>query len=316
MKSLSKLPIRMVVAALIVICIGVSLLVFYGDHAETAVESFRGSRSREQAPFLAPTLKGGLGNQLFELATAFALAPHLGRELKITRSEIEKSIHSDKDYMSTIFQTFESLMTSQTATKVIQPFLKESEYPAIRNAGGSYQLAMYNHDWRKIAPIRAEFAARLRFNTDIASTVAKYPRLAESIFIHIRGGDFKDHAYLKVPLHDYYKSAVDMVTRSNSRGAVKHAYIFTNDRPYATAFAALGAIEHTFVDTNELDSLYLMSRCGRGGITGNSTFGWWGLYLNIQREFLIVPSRWIVEAHRPAGFYPNYIFPEARAISN
>lgn len=305
----------MVVAALIVICIG-SLFFFLKGRRDTAEEAFRdgsggGGDGSSSSAFLAPTLKGGLGNQLFELATVFALAPTLGRELKITRSEIEKSVHSDKDYMATIFRTFAPAMTDRAATKPLPPSLKESEYDAAKAGTDSYQLTMYNHDWKKIAPRRAEFITRLNFNTDIA---AKYPRLAESVFIHIRGGDFKDLEYLKVPLHDYYKAAVDMVTRG-SRGA-KHAYIFTNDRAYAAAFAALAAIDHTFVDANELDSLYLMSRCGRGGITGNSTFGWWGLYLNIQREFLIVPSRWIVEAHRPAGFYPNYIFPEARVISN
>ena len=144
------------------------------------------------------------------------------------------------------------------------------------------------------------------------ATKTAHSRLKDSIFIHIRGGDYKDtqNAYLNVGLHTYYKSAVDYVV---SRG-VKHAYIFTNDRAYAGAFSALQSIPHTYVEpsVNEIECLYLMSRCAKGGIIGNSTFGWWGLYLNLDRPFLIMPDRWIVESLRPPGYAPNFIFPEAK----
>ena len=52
-----------------------------------------------------------------------------------------------------------------------------------------------------------------------------------------------------------------------------------------------------------------MSQCKYGGIGVNSSFSWWGLYLNTNRPYLILPSKWFNESNQYIGgfYFPNSI---------
>ncbi len=258
---------------------------------------------------IIPNLKAGLGNQLFELATAYSLSKELNKTLQLHAGHIELSSHSPINYMDTIFVNFKSYFTTDSPSTQIKPNITASDYTALKEDKTPAELVMFNQDWKKIHPHRAEFVNQLNFNTSI---ISKYPQLDSSAFIRFRGGDYKGLPFLQVPLNSYYTTALERL-KSHS---INHIYVFTNDREYALSFDVLNTINHTFVDENEYDSLYLMSRCAHGGICPNSTFSWWGLYLNIDRRHLIMPNTWIVDAHRPHGFYPDFHFPEATVIDN
>lgn len=258
---------------------------------------------------LVPNLKAGLGNQLFELATAYGLSKSLNKQLQLHSDYIEASIHSPINYMDTIFVNFKRYISDSKPEKQVSPNISGSDYITLSSDKTPAELVMYNQDWKKIHQYRAEFINLLNFNVNIAS---KYPKLDSSAFIHFRGGDYKGLDYLNVPLKTYYSDAINYLKSHN----VTHVYIFTNDKPYASSFDTLNSITHTYIDENEYDSLYLMSRCGAGGVCSNSTFSWWGLYLNLDRPYLIMPKVWIVDAHRPSGFYPDFHFPEATIINN
>jgi glycosyl transferase family 25 len=104
-------------------------------------------------------------------------------------------------------------------------------------------------------------------------------------------------------LAEYYARAVD----SFPKGTVFS--VFTNDLNYARTVIKLEDINHTIINENEVDSMYLMSKCN-GGICANSSFSWWGARLNPNRK-LILPSRWVND---PTFYNTGFYFPEATIV--
>jgi len=66
----------------------------------------------------------------------------------------------------------------------------------------------------------------------------------------------------------------------------------------------LNSISYSFVFESEVDSLYLMSQCGAGGICANSSYSWWGAYLNPNR-MIVMPSKWYTDSRYSDGYYFN-----------
>jgi hypothetical protein len=62
--------------------------------------------------------------------------------------------------------------------------------------------------------------------------------------------------------------------------------VFTNDIPYARSLFPTTPI----IEESEVDTLLLMSRA-KGCICANSSFSWWGAYLNPGRP-IYFPSKW------------------------
>jgi len=113
---------------------------------------------------------------------------------------------------------------------------------------------------------------------------------------------------LYVPLDEYYERAI----RHMMTLGITNFSVFTNDMVYCRErpFLTIPGINYTIVEENEIDSLYLMTQC-KAGIAANSTFSWWGAFLNRNRP-ICLPSKWFVNpAKNAVGLY----FPEATVIA-
>jgi hypothetical protein len=119
------------------------------------------------------------------------------------------------------------------------------------------------------------------------------------VFLHIRGGDYVNHPNHDLKLDKYYERAIQVFPEGTAFS------VFTNDKEYALSRPYLRDISYSFVESgNEVDDLYLMTQC-KGGICANSTFSWWGAYLNTSRT-LVLPSKWWNdEAWYSKGLYFN-----------
>ena len=115
-----------------------------------------------------------------------------------------------------------------------------------------------------------------------------------SVSLHIRRGD-----YLQSPnvgglcSEEYYKSAVDII---KSKVRNPHFYIFSNDPEWSQNFAKKLEIEYTIIKhntgPNSYQDMYLISKC-RHNVLANSSFSWWGAYLNQHDEAIkIAPRVW------------------------
>lgn len=123
---------------------------------------------------------------------------------------------------------------------------------------------------------------------------------SNSVSIHVRHGDYKDSGFYILPL-EYYRNAVEII--QNSVKNPKY-FIFSDDPDYVkTTFTFLPNI--CIVEGNQGAKSYidmqLMSNC-RHNIIANSSFSFWGAYLNDNPGKIVIAANKI-SPYNKGGFY-------------
>lgn len=249
---------------------------------------------------ITPMLAGGLGNILFQLAGTYGIAKSTRSIFTIDYiSKWERSPHSSTNYFEGFLSKWKRFYRSVQPMRTIY---EHKLHPlSISPSFGVSYIMGYLQNFRYFWDFRDAILSLLNFkNKDI---VNKYPKLHESAFIHIRGGDYLNHPLHFIDLTNYYKKAIERV-------GAPHYYIFTNDEAFLAKQEWLKDVNYTIVHENEVDSLYLMSQCQRGAICPNSTFSWWGAFLNLNRP-ICMPSKWFND---PEMYIHGYFFPGVTVI--
>lgn len=115
-----------------------------------------------------------------------------------------------------------------------------------------------------------------------------------SVSVHIRRGDFLTvpEKYCGICTNEYYGKAIALVKKSVPDA---HFYVFSDDLDVARKM--LEGSEYTIVDCNQGENsyldMYLMSIC-KHNIIANSSFSWWGAWLNQNNNKIVVcPGKWV-----------------------
>jgi len=128
-------------------------------------------------------------------------------------------------------------------------------------------------------------------NLELAKRIAA---TRNPVSLHLRRGDygpfFGEHMMLPIA---YYQHAISHILEQNRRSTF---FVFSDDVPFAREWLRADprfvVVEHN----NEAaahEDLRLMSLC-RHHIIANSTFSWWGAWLNPRRDKqVIAPARWL-----------------------
>lgn len=243
--------------------------------------------------YLTVDLIGGLGNQLFQLAFLLYASKISGNYIFLKNLNSPKIIHSSEQYFQTLLQKWRSYYCEKSIDIALHENSKlkyEDWKQKIDSTQGNIELKGYFQRYEYVDLIRDDFIRKLTFNELI---LTKYPDIGNKFFIHIRGGDYKGNPFHQLELQEYYLTHIQK--HSN-----EEFVIFTNDIPYAMTILPNIRI----IEENEVDSLYLMSK-SKGCICANSTFSWWGAYLNPNRP-IYFPSTWFNNSSMDiTGFYFN-----------
>jgi hypothetical protein len=125
------------------------------------------------------------------------------------------------------------------------------------------------------------------------------------VSLHIRRGDFTLAAEGKIALPmEYYYHAISVF---KERIANPTIFVFSDDIPFAEKNLPRD-MKAVFVKHNDAfaahEDLRLMSSC-RHHIIANSTFSWWGAWLNpLSNKIVIAPKHWYLTAD---SYYPNLL---------
>jgi hypothetical protein len=264
-------------------------------------------------------LTGGLGNQLFQYAFAKSLSMESDVEMKIDTSFYEDyswhcfslnpfNISSQKASFediqavrSTGFKYLDAIITKVFKINKNQLSEINLRYDAknltpIRNAYiiGYWQSEKYFKKYK--LKILEEFSIRFRPSIANQMLIDRLQKEEISVSIHIRRGNFvnidsvnKIHGTLDM---DYYYRSIEYF---KERFVNPKFYIFSDDLEWVKLNFCLDEPMY-YVSINDektdFEDLRLMASC-KHNIIANSTFSWWGAYLNLNPEKVIIaPKKW------------------------
>lgn len=138
------------------------------------------------------------------------------------------------------------------------------------------------------------------FNSRKNREIAERIRNSNSVSIHMRRGDYITLGITQVP-EDYYKRGIQIMESKLGSDNIRY-FIFSDDIEYAkTYFRNLKNAEYVSGNKNgdSYRDMQLMSLC-KHNIIANSTFSYWGAFLNQNPEKMVIAPRIAAKSyHKP-----------------
>lgn len=279
---------------------------------------------------------GGLGNQMFQYAVGRALSATKGVPLRLdTRDFGDYDLHNGYE-LERVFNVSAQIASVADLRRVIgwrasprvlhalrrnalyflrgPRFVVEpgfSYWPAIVHVPDDCYLQGY---WQSekyfrncAATIRADFSFKIppdQRNEELAGRVSD----CNAVSLHVRRGDYATNP-ATLARHglcppEYYHRAVRHISAHVAQPVF---IVFSDDVAWAKKNIVIAA-PCIFVDHNRgaesYNDMRLMSLC-RHHIIANSSFSWWGAWLNARPDKIVVaPKRWFVNSSDLSDLYP------------
>lgn len=274
-------------------------------------------------------LCGGLGNQLFQYAVGKQLAVMNNLPLKLDVSWVElpdvrkyrlqfynisdpiASAREVEDYLA----VYESQSLYARLYRKIQNrlpkrkrrYFQESDFWAyepdlLRITSSVFLEGFWQHHayFEKLHPqVLQSIRLKDAYKAESYPVLEEIKKDSTAVSLHIRRGDYVSDPYnlsfFGVMSPAYYHKAADYLQKRVQNPTF---YIFSDDLTWAREHLQLNA-PMVFVDIANGEKEYLeleaMSQC-RHNIIANSSFSWWGAYLNQNPDKIVIaPEQWVAE---------------------
>ena len=282
---------------------------------ETYILPYKLLKASQADPLVVIQLSGGMGNQMFQYALYLQLKA-LGRKVKIddkteyegrnarpirlsvfdakydTPTEIEMLCLTDS-----YLDLFSKIRRKLTGRKTAEYMEKNPRFDSnVLEMDRAYLVGWWQSE-KYFKSIKEEVRKAFAFkNIELSEKMQQYKVAMEnsnSVSVHIRRGDYLqvDEVYGGICTEEYYEKAMKHM---KEQVPDCHFFIFTNDISWVKEHMAGENV--TVVEGNDEDAgyidMYLMTRC-KHYILANSSFSWWGCYLNPSKEKkVIAPKIW------------------------
>lgn len=239
-------------------------------------------------------LLGGLGNQMFEYAMGLSLAYKKNTSFKMNiRAFKETRIPYGLNNFSItakIANPLEILLVKKLTPK---NYFDES-----------YWLNYNNwRDWMSEKPakeiestIRKEFSLKAELLEQLEKknhSIIKQIKESNSVAIHMRRTDYFEKENCIVLDLNYYTKALEII---NEKVDNPKYFFFSDDMEWVKKhFSNLP--NAFFLSNKDYEDMVLISLC-KHDIISNSTFAWWGAWLNDNpKKIIIAPENWFVNSY-------------------
>lgn len=263
-------------------------------------------------------INGGLGNQMFQYALYLKLKS-LGKDVYVDDEILVNKLNNTQSLK--IFDVF-NLEYKQCDKRKIKEFADVTMDPLSRARrkffgprnkkdtlymemlddnyhedvfeldnkylSGCWQTERYFFDIREI--IEENYSFNIphgeveKYLTNISNT--------NSVSLHLRRGDYVGNSVYEDICNDaYYRKAIEHIKRHVDNPCF---FVFSDDPSYARKqySGKEFKVVDTFVGNKSHYDMYLMTKC-KHNIVANSSFSWWGAWLNRNKEKIVIcPEKW------------------------
>jgi hypothetical protein len=263
-------------------------------------------------------LKGGLGNQMFQYALGRTLSLKNNDTLKLDTTGLSRANEVGDIYRPFALNAFAieaSIATPEESLRLKYPYgalskaWRKFEFKILRRQHVGFEPSMLKKQgdlyldgyWQSpkyfesIRPtLLKEFTLRTPMSSSAESMTIRMGS-PSSVSVHIRRGDYvanpKVAASYGPCTETYYKNAVAEIT--------KHVlsptwFVFSDDIEWVKEHLSFpGTVIYVSGEAaNDQEELLLMAACAHN-VIANSSFSWWGAWLNQNPEKIVVaPSPW------------------------
>jgi hypothetical protein len=295
------------------------------------------------------SLIGGLGNQMFQYAAGKALAERHGvalvldlggfrnyqlrsflldrlcvPEAVVLATQAERVSQPDKNFTRAKWKGRIDRLLGRVGLPKLAP--SRNEYrephfhydPAFAALGSQVSLFGYFQSERYFSSIaeglRSWFLPREPFGAAAAEVLARIEQSRLPVSVHVRRGDYlnpgtaEHHGILDEP---YYRQAIGRIEAALGEGA--DFFVFSDDPATAEQvlnFLPKSRLNHARGDSERpWEDMALMALC-RHHVIANSSFSWWGAWLNrLPDKVIVAPRAWFAPAElkqrNTADLYPS-----------
>lgn len=231
---------------------------------------------------------GGLGNQLFQIATGYAHAKKINSRYAINYNLNHIGFgqgHHPQKYKDTLYKKIP--VTNRETTLVFEekgftyrPIVKMDNLCLV----GYFQSDKYFKGYENQIKDLLEFEEKIRKKVNQKMSKIKKKKVG----VHIRLGDYLHKQYDGVFHNIDYPTYLE-----------KAMCLFDDNYEFLIFSDDLSLIKKTidlenFIDlknVNEVEDLFALSQCD-SIIMSNSSFSWWGSWLGKSKEIIVSPDQW------------------------
>lgn len=266
-------------------------------------------------------LKGGLGNQMFEYATARCIQERCNDEIVFVTKSLNQNEHDSfalshfdikecqqiNNKSNILFKALCALNVfyfskrkngQEKFNSLIKKISKFGIYITIydnpdydfntknKTLEGYFQNKKYFDQIRNI--LLEEFQVKdpvMEVNKKIYNDIMR----TNSVCLHIRRGDYVNNSTHEVCDLNYYKKAIELMNKKIENARF---FVFSDDIEWVKE--NIKGKNFVYVENNNpaYEDLRLMYSC-KNFIISNSSFSWWAQYLSKNNEKVVIaPSRW------------------------
>jgi hypothetical protein len=243
-----------------------------------------------------PVRKGGLGNQMFQVAAALIVSKETGKQVVLPQEL--PHIHNvfQLDYSQTVFQSIQDRLPFNLTGDHLQLLLHQGFWIYPGEPGfepwstnvppGPVILHGYFQYYEPIG--KYEEMIRSFYRQNLGCQEGDRSKVG----IHVRRGDYLKFADVHVnQTATYYQKGMAEIEKT-----VKPNYVvFSDDIAWCKTQEVFRQANVVFCEEqNEIECLKQMIACDGGFICANSTYSWWAAFLGPHRlrSPCIVPKKW------------------------